>query len=206
MNTWAAYYSPSKHLLYKTDSYHYDLHSTLRADRRERIAQVNSHNIRTFTSSDATPATNVTKHGNTIRAEIGQGILDSGTTLEGLLLEDTFESFIAKQPTWTSDLCSKWTSIQDIGAIAAQLQDPTKLVQIASDGSVKLGVGCYGVVIPGMSGEQLFTNQRKIKNDISPVTIRRTETIGVLSALVIVRCLQEFLGIGNFNHGIIALW
>ena len=136
------------------------------------------------TPSDATPATNIKDRRNTIRAEIGPCILEEDPPLIDIILEDTFEAFLVKQPTWTADLCSQWTSIQDLGLISAQLQDPDKLIQVATDGSVKLGIGCYGVVIAGMSGEQLFTNQGKIKNQHSPITIRRTETLGVLSALV----------------------
>ena len=80
------------------------------------------------------------------------------------------------------------------------------MIQVATDGSVKLGIGCYGVVLAGMDGSILFRNQGMIKNPFNHILVRRTETIGVLSALVIIRCLHEYLKIDNSPHGILAMW
>ena len=206
LNTWAAYYSYQQKALYRTEDYHFDIHKELHRDRRECAFERRSHNICTFIPQDATPVMIVGVPTDQIRTEIGGSQFEEIAPIQPLPIGTPFAQFLENQPTWRSDLCSKWTSIENLGLICAQLWEPDQLIQVATDGSVKQGIGCYGVVIAGMTGQKLFSNQGKIQYPYSPVPIRRTESIAVLSALVILRNLHEFLHIRGPNHGIIAIW
>ena len=206
LNTWAAYYSPGKNVLHRTDDYHYNIHKTLYSDRRKCIFERRSDDICLSVPQDATPATIIGAPINQFKTEIGVSKFTDETSLPSAPIGITFAQYLERQPTWRSDLCSKWTSTEDLGLLRHQLRDPSQLIQVATDGSVKQGVGCYGVVIAGMTGQKLFSTQGKMKNLFSPISIRRTESIGVLSALVILRSLHEFLHICSQDHGIIAIW
>ena len=129
------------------------------------------------------------------------------TTLQQLRTHhnSSFQDYLNDQPEWEADLCSAWTSIESQPDIVQTLSDPHQTIHIATDGSIKAGSGCYGVVLAGPQSI-LFTNRGKIKSDTIPVTVRRTETIGVLSALVILRKLHTFFGIPTTFHGLVSLW
>ena len=206
-NSWSAYHSPSTNKLYKKEPFHFEIHEAIAGDRRERVFERRPHDITNQLPFDAIPVTIIGNCIQTIRTEIGQSKFET----EQPLLRDaqhiqTFDYYLASQPVWTSDLCSKWTSTEDLEELSRQLSDPNRLIQVATDGSVKLGIGCYGVALAGMDGNILFRNQGMIKNPFNPILVRRTETTGVLSALVIIRCLHEYLKIDNSPHGILTIW
>ena len=192
INTWAGYYSKTTNNLYKTEQHHYNIHQSI---ARERRKQHFSHNVMEICQElppDAIPVTMLSSQAEYLRITTSY---TAPTPLQQPRIlhhrNSTFQEFLDIQPTWASDLCSAWASVDNQQQIIQLLTDPTKVIQIATDGSVQLGCGSYGVAIAD-DNSILFTNRGKIKSDINPVTVRRTEIFGVLSALTITRQLVRF--------------
>ena len=53
---------------------------------------------------------------------------------------------------------------------------------------------------------KLFFERGKIVPSLSPITVRRTETLGVLNALLIIRQLHNYFKIEPGQHGAISIW
>ena len=156
LNTWAAYYSPSHNVLHRTDDYHYNIHKTTYSDWGKCIFERLSNDLCLSVPQDATPATIIGAPIHQFKTEIGASKFSDAPSITPVPISITFAQYFETQPTWRSDLCSKWTSTEDLGLLRHQLRDSTQLIQVATDGSLKQGVGCYGVVIAGITGQKLF--------------------------------------------------